>query len=178
MAMSVSPILCVTVARWLARGIFNSVAWLPFLNCAPAFPASAPHPAKIARTHFDTLRMIESPPLKMDLSENRAGLTPHSFDGRPERGRVSQVGLVIRDSGTEISGGSGGLAVAGAVRCFSQRVEMWLESRQGPSTARADIRICGRTLEKTGLLRSGSQPDKRGWTQKERAHSPCGVCAL
>src|SRR6266404_3425381 len=153
MMTSVRPILCVTVPRWLARGIFSSVAWLPFLNCAPAFPASAPHPAKIARTHFDTLRMIESPPLKMDLPENRAGLTRHSFDGRPERRRVSKAGLVIRDSGTEISGGSGGLAVAEAVRWFSQRVEMWPEGRQGPSTERADIRICERRLEKTGVLR-------------------------
>src|SRR6267154_2529925 len=142
MAMSVSPILCVTVARWLARGIFNSVAWLPFLNCAPAFPASAPHPAKIARTHFDTLRMIESPPLKMDLTENRAGLTPHSFDGRPERRRVSKVGLEKSEQGrisdqrlrTRDQWG----------RWCSQRVEMWLEGRQGPSTARADIRICER----------------------------------
>src|SRR5258708_12543379 len=124
MAMSVSPILCVTVARWLARGIFNSVAWLPFLNCAPAFPASAPHPAKIARTHFDTLRMIESPPLKMDLPENRAGLTPHWFDGRPERRRVSKVGLVIRDSAPQTSGVTAPFALPQALRWCSPRLSL------------------------------------------------------
>jgi hypothetical protein len=66
------------------------------LNCAPAFPASAPHPAKIVTTHFDTLRMIESPPLNLEPTENRAGLTPHWIDGRPEHRRVSKMGLVIR----------------------------------------------------------------------------------
>src|SRR5258708_4152766 len=167
MAMSVSPILCVTVARWLARGIFNSVAWLPFLNCAPAFPASAPHPSKIARTHFDTLRMIESPPFKMDLTENRAGLTPHSFDGRPERRRVSKVGLVIRETRRPIEG-----------NC-SQRIEMRLEDRQGPSTARPDASICEPDRKPDCFGRDHRKgPDKRGWTQKEKAHSPCGVCAL
>src|SRR5258708_434426 len=167
MAMSVSPILCVTVARWLARGIFNSVAWLPFLNCAPAFPASAPHPAKIVRTHFDTLRMIESPPLKMDLTENRAALTPHWIDGRPERRRVSKIGLVIKRLGDPIEG-----------NC-SQRIEMRLEGRQGPSTARPDVRICERE-RKPGRFGQDDRkgPTKRGWTQKERAHSPCDVCAL
>src|SRR6266566_1678923 len=36
--MSVSPIRWDTVPRWLTRGMFSSVGWLPFLNCALAFP--------------------------------------------------------------------------------------------------------------------------------------------
>src|SRR5258708_2179165 len=167
MAMSVSPILCVTVARWLARGIFNSVAWLPFLNCAPAFPASAPHPTKIARTHFDTLRMIESPPLKMDLPENRAGLTPHSFDGRPERRRVSKAGLVIRDSGTEISGGSGGLAVAGRFVGFLSELRCGWRVAKVPPQSGPTFAFASEGSRKPGCFARDHRPPQEAGHQKQ-----------
>ncbi len=60
MVISVSPIRCVTLARWLSRGIFSSVAWLPFLNCASALAAKRLNPAnamKRPNTHFDMLRI-------------------------------------------------------------------------------------------------------------------------
>src|SRR4030095_2300846 len=76
--MSVSPILCVTVARWLARGILSAVGWLPFLNCAPAFPANGPHTAKHPREPFHTLSMIESAPLEIASLNRPASTSPHS----------------------------------------------------------------------------------------------------
>src|ERR1700719_690114 len=41
MVISVRPTRCVICARWLSLGRFNSVAWLPFLNCARAGRAPA-----------------------------------------------------------------------------------------------------------------------------------------
>src|SRR5262252_6910194 len=58
--MSVKPIRWVTLPRWLTRGIFSSVGWLPFLNCACTLPARRPNPAnpkQSPRTHFDILRI-------------------------------------------------------------------------------------------------------------------------
>src|SRR6267142_2459925 len=40
--MSVSPIRCVPIARWLNVGSRSSMACPPFLNCARAFPAKPP----------------------------------------------------------------------------------------------------------------------------------------
>src|SRR5215469_2065624 len=60
MVMSVNPIRCVTLARWLTRGMFNSVGWLPFLNCASAVLTSNPNPANPTnspKTHFGISRM-------------------------------------------------------------------------------------------------------------------------
>jgi hypothetical protein len=45
---------------------------------------------------------------------------------------------------------------------------------RGPTFAFANHRE--NRAASVGLTETG--PDKRGWTQKERAHSPCGVCAL
>src|SRR5580704_17470821 len=60
MVMSVNPILCVTDPRWLTRGMFSSVGWLPFLNCAAALPARAAHPATKLKTYLHALR-IDTP---------------------------------------------------------------------------------------------------------------------
>src|SRR5215469_10599224 len=60
MVMSVNPIRCVTLARWLTRGMLNSVGWLPFLNCASAVLTSNPNPANPTnspKTHFGISRM-------------------------------------------------------------------------------------------------------------------------
>src|SRR5436190_4109711 len=57
MVISVSPMRCVTLPRWLTRGIFNSVGWLPFLNCASALLARRSTPAKRPRTDFDMLHI-------------------------------------------------------------------------------------------------------------------------
>src|SRR5712675_475937 len=40
--MSVSPIRCVPIARWLKVGSRSSIACPPFLNCARASPAKPP----------------------------------------------------------------------------------------------------------------------------------------
>src|SRR6266705_4540171 len=61
--MSVSPIRWDTVPRWLTRGMFSSVGWLPFLNCALAFPHKTPSPTNSPKTRFHTLRIITPSPL-------------------------------------------------------------------------------------------------------------------
>src|SRR6516164_3758906 len=79
--MSVNPIRCVTLARWLTRGMFNSVGWLPFLNCASALPVRSPNPAiptNNLRTDFDMLR-ITAPSSLLQLRPGGApspGATP------------------------------------------------------------------------------------------------------
>src|SRR5260370_16163629 len=85
MVRSVSPIRCETVPRWLTRGMFSSVGWLPFLNCAPAFPAKTPSPATRLKTHFQTFRMIMLSPLRKKLSGNLAGPAPALHPNRDRR---------------------------------------------------------------------------------------------
>src|SRR5260370_39055467 len=58
MVMSVNPIRCDTVPRWLTRGMFSSVGWLPFLNCALAAPAKQLNPAKTPKTYLHALRIV------------------------------------------------------------------------------------------------------------------------
>src|SRR5215469_6443033 len=92
--MSVSPMRCVTLPRWLTRGMFSSVGWLPFLNCASALAARRPNPAsppQRLRTHFDIL-LITAPSslvgydLVSPLLFERD--TP-ALEGRPRGGSVS-----------------------------------------------------------------------------------------
>src|SRR5260370_28643243 len=71
MVLSVRPSRCDTVPRWLNRGMFNSVGWLPFLNCAPAFPAQTPSPTSNPKPHFHTLRIITLSPLQEKFTESR-----------------------------------------------------------------------------------------------------------
>src|SRR5215472_15750605 len=92
--MSVSPIRCVTIPRWLTRGMFSSVGWLPFLNCASALAAIRPNPASPVqrlRTHFDMLRIAAPSSLVCyDLASPPPFAAGHPrLEGRPRRGFVS-----------------------------------------------------------------------------------------
>src|ERR1700694_1038282 len=58
--ISVRPTRCVICARWLSLGRFNSVAWLPFLNCARAGCVPATNVSKAATISPQELR-IEAP---------------------------------------------------------------------------------------------------------------------
>src|SRR5437588_1162853 len=94
MVTSVSPMRCVTLARWLTRGIFSSVGWLPFLNCASALLARRLQPANPAqkpRTHFDIL-CIAAPSslIRYDLVRAPSpGETPPAWRRRHGRRYVS-----------------------------------------------------------------------------------------
>src|SRR5437879_7350084 len=90
--MSVSPIRWDTVPRWLTRGRFISVGWLPFLNCALAFPHKTPSPTNSPKTHFHTLRIITlSSPQKTTIQMAFFTVTNHpTGDRRPLRQGVSR----------------------------------------------------------------------------------------
>jgi hypothetical protein len=55
--MSVSPMRCVTVPRWLTRGMFSSVGWLPFLNCASTTPEKTLAPNSKHKMYLLALRI-------------------------------------------------------------------------------------------------------------------------
>src|SRR6266404_3404314 len=92
MVISDSPSRCDTAPRWLTRGIFNSVGWLPFLNCALAPPANTPSPTNKPKAHFHTLLIVTLSPFE----ENAQRMPPpepasHSnSDRRLAKMRVSQ----------------------------------------------------------------------------------------
>src|SRR5437762_2799302 len=88
---------CVTLPPWLTRGIFSSVGWLPFLNCASALAAKKPSPANPAqrpRTHFHMLRITA--PSSLVVTTWRARRNPRRdtpvLEGRPRGSSVSSEG--------------------------------------------------------------------------------------
>src|SRR6267142_3531315 len=80
--MSVSPIRCVPIARWLNVGSRSSMACPPFLNCARAFPAKPPS-ATASPAHEINSLLIHT--LLFDR-EPLLGAIPHTavvIDGPP-----------------------------------------------------------------------------------------------
>src|SRR5260370_6074979 len=74
--------------------MFSSVGWLPFLNCAPAFPAKTPSPTNRHKALLHMFRMITLSPLRKKLSGNLAGPAPALHPNRDRRsfwGGVSKV---------------------------------------------------------------------------------------
>src|SRR5260370_28776956 len=83
--------------------MFSSVGWLPFLNCAPAFPAKTPSPAPRLKPHFQTFRMIMLSPLRKKLSGNLAGPAPALHPNRARRFFWRGVSMDVHLSTLEFS---------------------------------------------------------------------------